>query len=85
MIKEAYFLGCCGNHLTTIREASLGGYLQLMPVILASWEAGSGGLQSPGQPGQKRVLRPLSTEKMMVVVMCTCHPNYGRKHKVGGL
>jgi hypothetical protein len=39
----------------------------------------------PDQPGGKMFMRtPISTEKMLDVVVCTCHPNHGGKCKIGG-
>jgi hypothetical protein len=53
-----------------------------MPVIPAAWEAE---IVAPGQPGKKSLWEPHLDGKMLGVVLRACHPNYGRKYKIGGL
>jgi hypothetical protein len=53
-----------------------------MPLILMTWEAKFRS-QFEASLG-KRFVRPSFQLKSWVVVVCTCHPNYGRKPKIGG-
>jgi hypothetical protein len=40
-------------------------------------------ITTPDQPGQKRLQDPISTAKKLGLVVCTSHPRYGRKLKLG--
>jgi hypothetical protein len=46
-----------------------------MSVILATWEAEMGRIKIPGQPRQKSLQDPISMEKKLGVVVCSCHPS----------
>jgi hypothetical protein len=37
----------------------------------------------PGQPEQNKFADTISTEKKWEVVICSYHPSYRRKHKIG--
>jgi hypothetical protein len=56
----------------------------LMPVILATWEAGIRRIAAPGQARQKSLWDPISPEKKKLeVVAHACHCSYGGKFKIG--
>jgi hypothetical protein len=40
-------------------------------------EAEIGMIMAPGQPSQRHLQDPISTEKKLGVPMYTCHPSYG--------
>jgi hypothetical protein len=52
-------------------------------VILVTWEAEISRiiLNQLGKKKKKRSPDPISVEKKLVVVVCTCDTNYNRKHK----
>jgi hypothetical protein len=52
-----------------------------MPIILPTWEAKIRRIVVPGQFGQIVHETP-SQGKKVGVMMCACHPRYGRKHKI---
>jgi hypothetical protein len=53
-----------------------------MPVILATLEAEFRRILVPCQPGQKKFARLHINGKKLGVVMNTCHPSNGGKHKI---
>jgi hypothetical protein len=53
-----------------------------VPTILATWEAETGRIMVPSQPGQKKFMSPHVNGKELVAH--ACHFNYSGKPKVGG-
>jgi hypothetical protein len=56
------------------------------PISPITQEAEVGRIMVPGQPRHKKFTKThLNRGKKLGVVGCTCHPNYNRKSKIGGM
>jgi hypothetical protein len=53
-----------------------------VPVIPATWESEIWWITVPVQLRQRSLYDP-SHQKKLDMVLCSCHPSYGKKHKIG--
>jgi hypothetical protein len=54
----------------------------LMPVILVTWETEIRRIKVPGNPRQRKFMRPHLNGKKMRMVVHNCYSSHNRKHKI---